>query len=78
MKLSFSGEWCNEQYALRRSLSSLEEELSQDFFKVGRVLIVNLRYIRKVSRTQVYLAQNIILSIPRGAYEPLNRSIIRS
>lgn len=66
------------QYILRRSLTSLEEELSKAFFKVGRSLIVNLGYIRKVTKTEVHLAKNIVLPIPRGAYEPLNRAIIRS
>ncbi|MDO4754677.1 MAG: LytTR family DNA-binding domain-containing protein [Bacillota bacterium] len=65
-----------KEYMLRRTLSSIEPELTADFFRVGRALIVNLRSIRKVTKSEIHLSRNIVLPIPRGAYEPLNRAII--
>jgi len=63
-------------HTVKRTLGDFEKELDERFFRAGRSLIVNLRCIRRVTRTDVYLADGTILPLPRGAYEPLNRAII--
>ncbi len=67
-----------EEYTLKKTLSELEKELDDGFFRLGRSCIVNLGYIRKVTRTEVLLTDGSCLPLPRGAYEALNRAIIRS
>lgn len=67
---------CRE-YTLKRPLSTFEEELGEGFFRAGRGLLVSLRHIAKVTRTEVTLIDGTVLPLPRGAYEPLNRAIIR-
>ena len=57
-------------------LGELERELDERFHRVGWALILNLRYIQRVARTEVYLSDGTALPLPRGAYEPLNRAII--
>lgn len=64
-------------YTVKRSLGEFEKELDQRFCRVGRGLIVNLKFIRKVTKTEVHLSDGTILPLPRGAYEPLNRAIIQ-
>ncbi len=63
-------------YTVKRSLSELEKELDERFCRVGRAMILNLKYIRRVTKTEVHLSDGSVLSLPRGAYEPLNRAII--
>ena len=63
-------------YTLKRPLGEFERELGPDFFRAGRGLIVSLRQVRRVTRTEVTLAGGVVLPLPRGAYEPLNRAII--
>ena len=63
-------------HTVKRTLGDFEKELDERFFRAGRSLIVNLRCIRRVTRTEVHLADGTILPLPRGAYEPLNRAII--
>lgn len=63
-------------HTVKRTLGDFEKELDERFFRAGRSLIVNLRCIRRVTRTDVHLADGTILPLPRGAYEPLNRAII--
>ena len=46
------------------------------FCRVGRAMIVNLRRIRCVGRSSVQLTDGTTPPLPRGAYEPLNRTII--
>lgn len=66
------------EYTVKRSLNEFEKELDSRFFRVGRGMILNLRFIQRVTKTEVYLTDGTALPLPRGAYENLNRSIIRN
>lgn len=65
-----------QDYTVKHTLSELETHLDDRFYRIGRSCIVNLYYIRKVTRTEVYLSDGSILPLPRGQYENLNRAII--
>ena len=64
-------------FTVKRTLGEFEKELDSRFFRVGRALIINLKYIRRVSKTEVHLSDGTVLPLPRGAYDPLNRAIIQ-
>lgn len=68
---------CKQEYTLKRSLSSIEKELDGRFCRVGRTMVVNLKFIQRVTKMDVHLSDGTILPLPRGAYEPLNRAIIK-
>ena len=61
---------------VKQTLGELETFLSDDFFRVGRSAIVNLRQINRVTKTDIYLQDGTIIPLPRGAYEKVNRAII--
>ena len=63
-------------YTVKRPLTEFERELDEGFCRVGRAMIVNLKCVRRVTRTEVYLDDGTALPLPRGAYETLNRAII--
>lgn len=65
-----------QDYTVKRSLGEFEKELDDRFFRVGRAQILNLKFIRRVTKADVHLSDGTILPLPRGAYEPLNRAII--
>lgn len=65
-----------EDYTARRTLGDIEKELDRRFFRAGRSFIVNLTKIRRVSKTEVLLADGSSIPLPRGMYGPLNRAII--
>ena len=65
------------EYTVKRSLNEFEKELDDRFFRAGRSLIINLKYIRRVTKMEVSLSDGTLLPLPRGAYEPLNRAIIK-
>lgn len=65
-----------EDHTVKRSLGDFEKELDSRFCRVGRSMIVNLKYIQRVTKTEVRLSDGTVLPLPRGAYEPLNRAII--
>lgn len=62
---------------VKMTLSELEEELDDDFFRLGRSALVNLGCVARVSKTAVTLNDGTVLPLPRGAYERINRAIIQ-
>ncbi len=65
-----------EAYTVKRTLGEFEKELDSRFARVGRSMILNLKYIRRVTKSEVHLEGGTVLPLPRGAYEALNRAII--
>ena len=65
-----------QEHTVKRTLGEFEKELDSRFHRVGRALILNLNYVQRVTKTEVFLSDGTILPLPRGAYEPLNRAII--
>ena len=65
-----------QNYTVRHTLSKLERELDDRFFRTGRSYIVNLACIRKVTRTDIHLKDGEQLPLPRGMYKSLNQAII--
>ena len=63
-------------YTVKRTLGDFEKELDERFHRVGRAMILNLKFIQRVTKTEVRLSDGTVLPLPRGAYEPLNRAII--
>ena len=64
-------------YTVKRTLGDFEKELDTRFCRVGRSMILNLKYIQRVTKTEVRLSEGTVLPLPSGAYEPLNRAIIQ-
>lgn len=64
------------EYTVRRTLSDFAEILDNRFIKAGRSFILNLLWIKRVSRTEVELKSGEIVPIPRAAFETVNRAII--
>lgn len=63
-------------YTVKMTLRELERQLDDRFYRVGRSSIVNLGYISRVTRTDIYLSDGSVIPLPRGAYEGVNRAII--
>ena len=63
-------------YTVKRTLGDFEKELDDRFHRVGRGMILNLKFIQRVTKTEVRLSDGTVLPLPRGACEPLNRAII--
>lgn len=66
-----------EAYTVKKTLSELEEELDESFCRTGRSYIVNLRFVKKITRTQVILRDGKELPLSRNFYEKINRAMIQ-
>lgn len=65
-----------KEYTIRATLSEIEKQLDDAFYRLGRSAIVNLNRISRVTKTDVYLKDGTCLPLPRGQYDRLNRAII--
>lgn len=61
---------------VKMTLTELEHQLDERFYRAGRSVIVNLTQISRVTKTEVRLLDNTVIPLPRGAYHALNRAII--
>lgn len=66
-----------EDYTVKMTLGEAEKLLDERFYRVGRSAIVNLTFISRATKTDIFLNDGSIVPLPRGAYEGLNRAIIR-
>lgn len=66
-----------EDYEVKKTLSELEKSLDDSFFRTGRSFIVNLRFIRKITRTNVELLDGSLVPLSRGLYDNINRAMIK-
>ncbi len=65
-----------EEVTVKKTLGEIEGVLDDRFFRVGRSAIVNLSCISRVTKTDIVLQDGTLISLPRGAYEKVNRAII--
>jgi len=66
----------NEEIKVKKTLSELQTQLDERFAKTGRSFVVNLSYVRRVTRSEVVLTDSRSVPLSRGMYESLNRAII--
>ena len=60
----------------KQTLQAFAKELDDRFYKLGRSYIINLNYIRRITRTEAVLSTGEEIPLPRGVYDGLNRAII--
>ncbi len=65
------------EYRSRMALARFAEQLDDTFFKVHRSYIAALKYIKKVTRTQVTMTNGDALPISRGLYDGVHEALIR-
>lgn len=65
-----------EAYEVKLSLSELEKELDEGFFRTGRSYIVNLKFVRRVTKKEVLLEDGSDIPLSRGMYDKINQAMI--
>ncbi len=67
----------NEKYLVKMPLYELEGKLTKDFLHCHRCYIVNLRYIKKITKAEVVLDSGKALPLSRRLYTGVNRAMIK-
>lgn len=64
-------------YRTRVALSKFQSELDETFIKVHRSYIVGLKYIKKISRSDITMTGGDIVPISRGMYDAVHSALIK-
>ena len=64
-------------YTVKKTLTAMEHDLDDRFFRVGRSYILNLSKVRKATKREAVLVSGAAVPLPRGGYELLNQAIIQ-
>lgn len=64
-------------YKIKTNLSEVQTMLDQGFFRCQRSFLVNLRYVRKITRTAVILDDSTEVPLSRELYDAANQAMIR-
>jgi len=65
-----------KEYRIKENISSFEQKLSADFYRIHRSVLVNLKQIVRISKTSVTLENGAELSLARGKYDGVNEAFI--
>lgn len=64
-------------YSIKRTLRSIEEELDERFFRPHRSFVVNMEYVKRITKTEAVLKDGTGVPLTRGMYDKMNRAFIR-
>lgn len=66
----------SREYKAKVNLSEIQKSLDNGFFRCQRSFIVNLKYIRRITRTSVVLDKATEIPLSRNLYEDVNQAVI--
>lgn len=67
----------SEIYRSRISLAKFAEQLDETFIKVHRSYIVGLKYVKRISRTDITMINGDLIPISRGMYDEIHTALIK-
>ena len=76
VRLNYATIHAKEDYTVKKTLGEIAAALDERFYRVGRSAVVNLTYVSRITKTDIYLNDGTAVPLPRGAYEGVNRAII--
>lgn len=65
-----------EDYSMKRTLREMGKDLDERFFQTHRSYIVNLGFVKKITKSTVVLKDETIIPLARGLYEEINQAFI--
>lgn len=61
---------------LRMTMPELEKQLGEGFFRASRSFIVNLRYVTRITKTDVVLEKGTAVPLGKGLFDQANTALI--
>ena len=66
-----------EIYRTRMSLAKFAEQLDETFFKVHRSFVIGLKYVKKITKTEIMMINGDIVPISRKLYDEVHSALIK-
>ena len=64
-------------FEVKMSISELEAKLGESFIRVHRSYLVNIGQVKRISKTEVFLEDGMIVPLSRRKYADVNKAFIR-
>lgn len=64
-------------YRTRMTLARFETMLDDTFFKVHRSYLAGLRYIKKITRTDITMTNGEVIPVSRGLYDEVHKALMK-
>ncbi len=64
-------------HRVRMTLASFAKQLDDTFLKVHRSYVVGLKYIKKITRTEITMLNGAIVPISRGMYDQVHTALVK-
>lgn len=64
-------------YRTRMTLAKFETMLDDTFFKVHRSYLAGLKYIKRISRTDVTMLNGDVIPVSRGLYDEVHKALMK-
>lgn len=64
-------------YRTRMSLAKFAEQLDETFFKVHRSFVVGLKYVKKITKTEITMINGDVVPISRKLYDEVHSALIK-
>lgn len=64
-------------YRTRMTLGKFFEELDDTFFKAHRSFLVNLKYVKLITRTDVTMTNGAVIPLSRGVYHDIHAALVK-
>lgn len=61
---------------LRTTVPELEKQLGEGFFRPSRSFLVNLRYVTRITKTEILLEQCVAVPLGKGMFDQANTALI--
>lgn len=65
-----------DNYSVKRTLKEMQKDLDERFFQTHRSYIVNLGFVKKITKNDVVLKDGMHLPLARGLYDKINQAFI--
>ena len=65
-----------EKYNIQQNIGQTEKMLDGNFFRCHRSYIINMKYIRQISKTEILLDNGEMIHLSRRVYNSLNQAFI--
>lgn len=65
-----------EEYRLRMTVSEMLEKLGKGFYRCSRSYIVGLLHVKRITKNEVILDNQISLPLGRGQYNEMNQKLV--
>ena len=61
---------------IRMTMPELEKQLGEGFFRASRSFVVNLRYVTRITKTDIVLEDGSSVPLGKGLFDQANTALI--